>query len=129
MLCAYYSRGCDSRDLFADLKIAEAASFEQNLNQYDVIYLDITLFLSTLKQSDMLVAQIEQEIIDDLAQSYLEIAVEHRLVDALCKMNQITGRKLILIIDEWDAMFRECKGADEILDNYILLLVPFSRAV
>ena len=67
MLCAYYSRGCDSRDLFADLKIAEAASFEQNLNQYDVIYLDITLFLSTLKQSDMLVAQIEQEIIDDLA--------------------------------------------------------------
>ena len=25
MLCAYYSRGCDSRDLFADLKIAEAA--------------------------------------------------------------------------------------------------------
>ena len=122
MLCAYYSRGCDSRDLFADLKIAEAASFEQNLNQYDVIYLDITLFLSTLKQSDMLVAQIEQEIIDDLAQSYPEIAVEHRLVDSLCKMNQITGRKLILIIDEWDAMFRECKGADEILDNYILLL-------
>ena len=44
------------------------------------------------------------------------------MVDALCKMNQITGRKLILIIDEWDAMFRECKGADEILDNYILLL-------
>lgn len=85
MLCAYYSRGCDSRDLFADLKIAEAASFEQNLNQYDVIYLDITLFLSTLKQSDMLVAQIEQEIIDDLAQSYPEIAVEHRLVDSLCK--------------------------------------------
>ena len=122
MLCAYYSRGCDSRDLFADLKIAEAASFEQNLNQYDVIYLDITLFLSTLKQSDMLVAQIEQEIIDDLAQSCPEIAVEHRLVDSLCKMNQITGRKLILIIDEWDAMFRECKGADEILDNYILLL-------
>ena len=122
MLCAYYSRGCDSRDLFADLKIAEAASFEQNLNQYDVIYLDITLFLSTLKQSDMLVAQIEQEIIDDLAQSYPEIAAEHRLVDSLCKMNQITGRKLILIIDEWDAMFRECKGADEILDNYILLL-------
>lgn len=70
----------------------------------------------------MLVAQIEQEIIDDLAQSYPEIAVEHRLVDSLCKMNQITGRKLILIIDEWDAMFRECKGADEILDNYILLL-------
>ena len=31
-------------------------------------------------------------------------------------------KKIILIIDEWDAMFRECKGQDKILDTYILLL-------
>lgn len=35
---------------------------------------------------------------------------------------KITGEKLILIIDEWDAMFRECKGKETILDSYILLL-------
>lgn len=28
--------------------------FAKNLNQYEVLYLDITLFLSTLKQDDML---------------------------------------------------------------------------
>ena len=69
MLTAYYCKGCSSEEMFSSLEIGQAPGFTKYLNQYDVIYLDITLFLSTLKQSDMLVAQIEQEIIDDLAQS------------------------------------------------------------
>ena len=30
MLTAYYSRGCDSRELFRNLKISKAESFENN---------------------------------------------------------------------------------------------------
>lgn len=41
MLTAYYSKGCDSQDLFAGLKISEASDFKKHLNQYDVIHLDI----------------------------------------------------------------------------------------
>ncbi len=40
MLCAYYDHSCDSRELFADLKIAQDPSFEKHLNKYPVIYLD-----------------------------------------------------------------------------------------
>ena len=122
MLCAYYSKGCDSLDLFQDLKIARESSFHTHLNQYDVIYLDITLFLSTMKQDEHLVENIEKSIIEDLAGIYPNVGTEHRLVDALRKMNEATGCKMILIIDEWDAMFRECKGMDDILSQYILLL-------
>ena len=43
MLTAYYSKGCDSQDLFAGLKIREASDFKKHLNQYDVIHLDIQL--------------------------------------------------------------------------------------
>ena len=43
MLTAYYSKGCDSQDLFAGLKISEAYDFKKHLNQYDVIHLDIQL--------------------------------------------------------------------------------------
>lgn len=34
MLTAYYSRGCDSKELFVSLKIAKADSFEKHLNKY-----------------------------------------------------------------------------------------------
>ena len=40
MLAAYYSRGCDSGELFFGLKITREDSYEANLNRYDVIYLD-----------------------------------------------------------------------------------------
>lgn len=122
MLCAYYSKDCDSRELFEDLKIAHDPTFETNLNQYHVIYLDITLFLSTLKQDDQLVKRMEKEIIRDLERAYPQVQNQENLIDALCIMHEITNEKFILIIDEWDAMFRECKGQDKILDTYILLL-------
>lgn len=36
MLAAYYSKGCDSRELFRGLEIGKDVSFEKHLNQYDV---------------------------------------------------------------------------------------------
>ena len=46
MLYAYYDHSCDSRSLFADLKIAHDPSFEKHLNKYPAIYLDMTNFVS-----------------------------------------------------------------------------------
>ena len=39
MLTAYYSKGCDSRELFSGLEIACDKSFEEHLNKYDTIFL------------------------------------------------------------------------------------------
>ena len=41
MLCAYYSKGCDSKELFSPYKISSCPSFETYLNKYDVIRFDI----------------------------------------------------------------------------------------
>ena len=70
----------------------------------------------------MILERMEQEIINDLGKVYPEVGKEQHLVDALCAFHERTEEKMILIIDEWDAMFRECKGQTHILDAYILLL-------
>ena len=46
MLTAYYSRGCDSREMFQGLEIAKHPSFNEHLNQHNVIFLNIQDFLS-----------------------------------------------------------------------------------
>ena len=51
MMAAYYGKGCDSRELFADLEIADSPSFEEHLNRYDVIHLDIAYLLVQKKDS------------------------------------------------------------------------------
>ena len=40
MLTAYYSRGCDSRELFSNLKISKSESYEKHMNKYNYPYLN-----------------------------------------------------------------------------------------
>lgn len=46
MLCAYYDCSCDSHSLFDDKEIAGTEGYLAHLNQYHVLNLDITAFLS-----------------------------------------------------------------------------------
>ena len=41
MISAYYSKGCDSHALFDGLKIASTPDYEEKLNKYNVIKLDL----------------------------------------------------------------------------------------
>ena len=51
MLSAYYSRGCDSREMFQNLRIAQAPDFEKHLNKYNVIHLNIRDYLTEVATS------------------------------------------------------------------------------
>ena len=41
MIDAYYSKGSDSRELFSPFKIAMEDGWDEHLNKYNVIHLDI----------------------------------------------------------------------------------------
>lgn len=41
MIAAYYSKGCDSHEIFSELKIAKDESFEKYINKYNVIKIDM----------------------------------------------------------------------------------------
>ncbi len=123
MLCAYYDRSCDSRELFEDLKIAASSDFALHLNQYYVIYLDITWFLSVVENKKETVKYLQQEVIRELKEVFPGVTEENRsLPIALSDVNDATGYKFIIIIDEWDALFREEKEETALQQEYIQLL-------
>lgn len=125
MLCAYYDKSCDSHALFKGLKIAEDPSFEQYLNQYDVIYLDITEFTSDAfvkgTMADV-VTNLEQQVIDELCTVYPDIPRQDSLPHMLYSIADATGNKFIFIIDEWDALFRENQRDTFLQESYLRLL-------
>lgn len=51
MLVAYYSKGCDSGELFAGRMIEDEDSFQTHLNQHNVIRLDIQRFLQEIQKA------------------------------------------------------------------------------
>lgn len=70
MLAAYYSRGCDSAELFRGRKIEKADTFQEHLNRYDVILLNMQQFLSRAGKQGM--------------SEYTERAVLNFLAASLC---------------------------------------------
>ncbi len=128
MLCAYYDKSCDSRSLFEKLKISKEPSFEKHLNKYDVIYLDITRFISRSnshkKGLEYVVSDMQECVVNELMEVYPDCVSDKSmfLADALAKIHDKTGEGFFFIIDEWDALFREAKENTAIQKEYIQLL-------
>lgn len=124
MLTAYYSKGCDSADIFADYEISHAGDFRQHLNKYDVIHLDIQWCLAPAKGAAGVVSYIEKSVIAELKKKYPDIISEETvsLPEAMSEIYTVTGNKFIVIIDEWDILIRdEANNRDE-QENYINFL-------
>lgn len=108
MLSAYYSRGCDSKELFSGLKITSDATFEKHLNKYNVIHLSIQDFLTQSKSISEMVSIIEDAIIDDIVEEFPDFILPRRvnLMNVLLRHFNQYHIPFIFIIDEWDCIFR-----------------------
>ena len=126
MLCAYYDKTCDSHELFNGFKIAKDASYETNINQYHVIDLDVTSFISEARKEGVSLqkvpARISAAIRNDVEAQYTGLDTGFTLNDTLISLVRKTGKKIVFIIDEWDSMIRETSGDSEAQSRYLNLL-------
>lgn len=121
MLCAYYCRTCDSRNMFAGLEISGDPSFEEHLNQYDVLFFNAQRFLSRAPSSSQLPEYWQEAALRDMKKEYPE-AVEASggsLSAALEECYADTGKGFVIIIDEWDCIFREKAADSEAQKHYL----------
>ena len=120
MLAAYYDHSCDSRSLFADLKIAGDPSFEKHLNKYPVICLDLSDFVTRYKD-DNIVDKMEERVVADVLKAYPQVERQegYDLMDYLTEIAAATGQRFIFIIDEWDAICREFAPDTKPMDRYV----------
>ena len=127
MLTAYYSKGCDSREIFSALKIAELPTFEDELNKNTVIYLDMQEFRSYAlrhNSTQQIVQHIQDVVVQELKLEYPNIVKddENDIPHALAEINSKTGEQFIVIIDERDCLFREDKENEAIQTEYVNFL-------
>lgn len=124
MLMAYYSTGCDSEEMFSGLAISKSPDYRKHLNQYDVIHLDIQWFLANVGNTDQIVSYITQSVLEELREMYpgkllSEVAV---LPEALSRIREASGKKFIVIIDEWDVLIRDEAANKKVQEEYIRFL-------
>lgn len=124
MLAAYYSKGCNSEEMFSGLDISRKSDFKTHLNQYDVIHIDIQWFLANCYNSNKIVSFLSDSVISELRDIYPDILPlgELSLPDSLSRIKDKTGQKFIIIIDEWDVLIRDEATNYYIQNEYINFL-------
>ena len=117
MLCAYYDCTCKSDDLFKNFEISVSDDYNEHLNQYNVIYLDLAGIISKMNTNGIPLSNVASRIKTLLNQeirlSYPTLPQYDDASDAILAIVNETKQKFVFIIDEWDAVIREAKNDTE----------------
>ena len=121
MLVAYYSKGCDSSNIFKDLKISQTELYQKHLNQHNVIHINMQDFLSKTHDIDKMLILLTKLIFRDIKKVYQDI--EYFDIDDLIQVLEDVyaevNERFIFVIDEWDCIFREYKNNKEAQSQYL----------
>lgn len=133
MIAAYYDRTADSRELFSKRKLAQSEpirvedgeiSWDEYLGKFDVLRLVMTRFLKSKLTVAQSLENMQKLVIRELQRAYPEIDFfsDEDLMQAIDDVYSENERQIVIIIDEWDAVFRERKedkeGQTEYLDFF-----------
>lgn len=124
MIAAYYEKESDSRSLFEGRKLSKIQNWDCELNKYNVIMIDIADILSSQGSAEKALDYLEAAIIEELKQAYPALAqsMVGGIPEALAFINEVTAEQFIIIIDEWDAFYRDEKYDVQAQKRYINLL-------
>ncbi len=126
MLSAYYDCSCDSHNLFDGKRIAECNSYSTHINQYHVICFDVTSFISVARRNERPLSEVPNMIVDalqkELIGQFSDLRSDMSLTDCILRCAENSGRKFVVIIDEWDALIREAKNDTDTQKKYLDLL-------
>ena len=98
------------------------------MNQYHIINLDITSFISSAKRQQQPMCDIPEKIVQAIYHDLITMDPELQekknfsLTDSLIQFVEKTGKNIIFIIDEWDALIREAKEDQTAQEAYLNLL-------
>ena len=130
MICAYYDRETDSRELFERRKLFGCAviktpekdiHWDEYLGKFDVIRLVMTDFMEDSNSVRDMLDYLKEEVTTELIESYPQISFGRR-INLRTVMNKIYGqtkRQFVIVIDEWDAIFRTWQSDEEGQTKYL----------
>ena len=123
LMKAYFSKGCDSKEIFSKLKIANEPCFEENLNKFNVLHIDLGGFFSSSENKNEVLLNIKSKLLKDFRKEFpnIEFSDNSSISDMIQEVYDNTNTQFIIIIDEYDVLVRE-RIPEDIFKSYLDLL-------
>ncbi|MBR5359414.1 MAG: AAA family ATPase, partial [Lachnospiraceae bacterium] len=123
MLAAYYSKGCDSREMFLGLKIADDPTFNENLNKFNLIQIDMNNEYQNTENKDELIKKINRKIRNEFLTAFddVDFSDDDTLAECILRVYSVKSQTFIILIDEYDVFVRE-QVSQKLFDEFLSFL-------
>lgn len=131
MLNAYYSKGCDSRELFHGLKIENDPSFEKHLNKHNVISIDMNGAFSKYPNSPLFISELEKAVEEELKSAFPTITFHEKdgIADAIAKSKLVQEKPSFFSSMNGMWFFAKVRLTLHYKINISFSFVPYSRVL
>ena len=127
MISAYYDKEADSRALFEKCAIGRAEkgkntlTWDEYLGKFNVVRLVMTDFFNRKRTVDEAIDTIKCRILDELAERYPDTKYDEKdFPYSIDRFYRKSETQFVIVIDEWDAVFREDKDEKRKRDHTVL---------
>ena len=112
LMCAYYSKGCDSREIFSKLKISKAKNYEEYLNKLNFIKIDVASEYQNAREKTEMLKDLYAKLLREFRAQFPQIKFRDKETLANCMMEvySATGETFVIILDEYDCLVRDTFG-------------------
>ncbi|MCQ2193877.1 MAG: ATP-binding protein [Paludibacteraceae bacterium] len=126
MISAYYSKGCDTREIFSKMKVGQKSEYDKYLNKFNVIKLDLNGWYQNSIQKDNvngLIKNIHNTLRQEFVLQFPNLSFnDTQSLDECIKIVYAqTGEKFVIIIDEYDVLVRE-RVPEKLFQDYLSFL-------
>lgn len=109
IISSYYSKGCDSKELFSSLKIGKDDTFETKLNKYNFIKIDLNSEYRNCRDKDNVLKNLTDDVVEEMQMQFpgIKFREDYSIAQCIQKVFTYTGEQFIILIDEYDVLVRE----------------------
>ena len=124
LMTAYYSKGCDSRQLFERLKLSKQEGWDRYLNSINVIQIDLQSFYSDAKDKSQTIQILQNNVVEELREQFpnVEVPTSSSIAKALSIIHKELSETFVIIIDEYDVLIRDKNVPASLCNEYIEFL-------
>ncbi len=124
LIAAYYSKGCNSRGLFERLKLATHNGWDRHLNSDNVIMIDVNYEYNDQEDKLNFVSTLQKNVVDELKETFanVDLANKQSIASAIAEIFKRTGETFVIIMDEYDVLFRDESVEDGVRKKYLELI-------
>ena len=121
LMSAYYSRDCNSREIFERLELSKQEGWDKYLNAFNVIQIDLQSCFSRTKDKNQVIDKLQTNVVNELREQFpsTRIPTAATIAESISIINKELGELFVIIIDEYDVLIRDNGVAASIRKDYI----------